>query len=556
MKTICTLLISVSLINALEFNIMGNTPASVGGAGVAYTKNSWAVHYNPALLGVNNKFNIAYSFSAGFRENNLTELANIDYQNIQNFPNQIKSIMNGSNSRIVLRAANTKNFENLGQITTILSNMGNNGGIKDSESLKTYLTGVLGNNSNITSVQDAIDKLKELDNADKINTIKKDLESAVTKTGQSGVDVSLISSIIDNIDVSKIPCLLETINKANGNGIDFKDILNSIGGITISRGANQHLDRLIDDYQTIINSTKNNDLKIHSNNGLVFHAPVGLGSLGVGMLVNASGFLNLEMDKKYNKLIIQNGSNYYEVDINHNNISLTQSDESNYNSSSILNSSAKHNLNTNTLILVEIPIAYGVGIPFLFGDLYLGASAKYIHATSMLQSQTFSLDNIKLNFNLKDNTKQSHTFGIDIGALYKISGFSIGIVGKNINTPKIDTSIGKFDLDTQLRAGIGLELWRFTILADIDIIPNTTLNPNKKSQMIGGGVIFDASYVDFRFGAMSDMKPNPYGLILTGGMNILHFLDFSIQSSLNLKQINSRKTPNYLDIRIGGRFLF
>ena len=130
------------------------------------------------------------------------------------------------------------------------------------------------------------------------------------------------------------------------------------------------------------------------------------------------------------------------------------------------------------------------------------------------------------------------------------------MVGKNINTPKVDTSIGKFNLDKQLRAGIGLEFWRFTILADIDIIPNTTLDPNKKNQMTGGGVIFDATYVDFRFGAMADIKPNPYGIILTGGMNIFNFLDFSIQSSLKLKQINKYKMPNYLDIRVGGRFLF
>lgn len=557
MKKIYIFLTSISLASALEFDIIGNTPASVGGAGVAYTKNSWATHYNPALLGVNNNFNIAYSFGAGFGENNLAELANIDYKNIQNFPKEIKNIMSSTSSNIktsiTTRSTNTKNFENLGQITAILSNMGNNGGIKDSESLKTYIDGVIGQSNDINQ---AIQNLKKPENREKINTIKKDLETAVTKTGQSGVDVSLISSIIDNIDVNKIPGLLETINKANGNGIDFKDILNSIGGITISRGANQHLDKLINDYQIIINSTQNNDLKIHSNNGLVFHMPVGLGSLGIGMLANANGFFNLEMDKQYNKLIIQNESDYYEVSINNNSISLAPSDKSSYTSSSILNSNAKHNLNTDTLILIEVPIAYGVGIPFFFGDLYLGASAKYINATSIFQNQTFSLDNIKLNFNPKNHTKQTNTFGIDIGALYKISGFSVGVVGKNINTPKVDTSIGKFNLDKQLRAGIGLEFWRFTILADIDIIPNTTLDSNKKNQMTGGGVIFDATYVDFRFGAMADIKPNPYGIILTGGMNIFNFLDFSIQSSLKLKQIDKYKMPNYLDIRVGGRFLF
>lgn len=558
MKKIYIFLTSISLASALEFDIIGNTPASVGGAGVAYTKNSWAIHYNPALLGVNNNFNIAYSFGAGFGENNLAELTNIDYKNIQNFPKEIKNIMSSTSSNtktsIMTRNTNTKNFENLGQITVILSNMGNNGGIKNTENLKTYIDGVIGQSSDINQ---AIQNLKKSENLEKINTIKQDLENAITKTEQSGIDVSLIGSIISNIDVSKIPNLLESINKSSGSGnIDFKELLTSIGGIKISSGVNQSLDKLINDYQIIINSTQNNDLKIHSNNGLVFHMPVGLGSLGIGMLANANGFYNLKMDKQYNKLIIQNESDYYEVSINNNSISLAPSDDSSYTSSSILNSNAKHNLNTDTLILIEVPIAYGIGISSFFGDLYLGASAKYINATSIFQNQTFSLDNIKLNFNLKNHTKQTNTFGIDIGALYKISGFSVGMVGKNINTPKVDTSIGKFNLDKQLRAGIGLEFWRFTILADIDIIPNTTLDPNKKNQMTGGGVIFDATYVDFRFGAMTDIKPNPYGIILTGGMNIFNFLDFSIQSSLKLKQIDKYKMPNYLDIRVGGRFFF
>lgn len=553
MRKLSIILASISLVNALEFDIIGNTPASVGGAGVAYTKNSWAIYYNPAILGVNNNFNIAYSFGAGVGENNLAELANIDYQNIQNFPKEIMNIIGGNQqkSNIPKLALNTKASYNVGQLGEILKHLGS--GVSDSTSLKKYIDSVVGNSS---SVDEAIKNLQKPENIDKLNKIKDDLNSAIDKAKEDGFDVGIVGNIINNIDVSKIPGLIETINKANGSNVNFQELLSSIGEIKIDYGVNSSLDKLIDDYQTIINSMQNNHLKFHSNNGISFQMPIGFGSIGIGMLANANGTLSLEMDKAHNKLIIQNGDNYYEVSINGDGISLKPSDKNNYDSSSILNPSAKHTLRNNTLALVEIPIAYGVEIPFIIGNFYLGASAKYINATSIFNNQTFSLDNLKLDFNLKNNMKQSNTFGIDVGALYKISGFSIGVVGKNLNSPKIDTSIGKFTIDKQVRAGIGLELWRFTILADIDVIPNTTLIPNQYSQMIGGGVIFDASYIDFRFGAMQDLKPNPYGLILTGGMNILKFIDFSIQSSLITEQINKYKIPNYIDIRVGGRFLF
>lgn len=555
MKKISIILISIGLANALEFDIIGNTPASVGGAGVAYTKNSWAIHYNPAILGVNNNFNIAYSFGAGFAENNLAELANIDYQNIQNFPKEITKIIGikqqkSTNQTIPISAFDMKSFQSAGQLGDILKNLGN--GISDTQSLKDYLDKIIGGSN---SIEDSINKLKDPNNIDKIIQIKQDLDDAISKAQDSGVDTGIIGNIIRNIN--DIPGLIDIINEvSNGNEVKLDDVLSKIGGIKIDYGVNKSLDKLIDDYQTIINSMQNNHLKIHSNNGLAFHMPVGFGSIGIGMLANINGHLSLEMDKKYNKLIIQNGNDYYEINIDGGGISLKPSDSSNYNSNSILNPNAKHTLRNNTIALVEVPIAYGTAIPFIAGDLYLGISAKYINATSMFQNQTFSLDNLKLDFNLKNNIKQSNTFGIDLGALYKIAGFSVGVVGKNLNTPKINTSIGKFVLDKQIRAGLGLEIWRFTILADIDIIPNTTLDPNKYSQMVGGGVIFDASYVDFRFGAMQDLKPNPYGVILTGGMNILSFLDFSIQSSLITEQINKYKIPNYIDIRVGGRFLF
>lgn len=575
MNRLVAFVLGLNVAFALEFGSMGNTPASVGGAGVAYKKNSWALYYNPALLAVNRKFNIAYSFGVGYGENNLAQLANIDYDNIQNLPDTITNlaqgksaisgmqIINATNGGVANNNARSKtDYSSLGLVADVLQQVSFSGGsgITDESSLKNYIDTITGQSG--SDISDSISKLKNLSGDEKTNkltTIKSDLLGAIGKVEANGSDVGILKSLIENIDVSKIDSLIENLKDSGSSGnIDFSKLLTAVGGIKIGRGANASIDRLLDDYVVIDNSINDNNLKIHSNNGLVFHykGSKKRGAIGVGILTQIYGFMQLEMDKTHSKFIIKNNTSYYEVTINKNSISLSSSSADSYNNSSILSPQAQHNLHSNNLALVEIPIAYGHSIPFIAGDFHIGASLKYIYAMSVFNTQMLNFDNLKLNFDFKDNMRQTHTFGVDIGTLYTIEGFSLGLVGKNLNTPSIQTTNGKFKLNSQWRAGVGLELWRFTFLMDIDLRPNTTLEAGRKNQMFGGGVIFDAKWVDFRLGAMRDLMPNPYGTIITGGMNIAHFLDISVQSSLITQSIKGNKMPNYFDMRIGGRFLF
>lgn len=77
---------------ALEFGYMGNTPASVGNAGVAYKKNAWAVYYNPAILGANRQASIAYSFGVGYADSNVLELASIDVNALKNIQDEMNGL--------------------------------------------------------------------------------------------------------------------------------------------------------------------------------------------------------------------------------------------------------------------------------------------------------------------------------------------------------------------------------------------------------------------------------------------------------------------------------
>ena len=76
--------------------------------------------------------------------------------------------------------------------------------------------------------------------------------------------------------------------------------------------------------------------------------------------------------------------------------------------------------------------------------------------------------------------------------------------------------------------------------------------------MAGGGVLIDLKYFDLRLGAMYDFRNNSdEGMILTGGINLLGFLDIAVQSNLHLSQEiagSGIAVPSYLLVKVGGGF--
>ena len=590
MKKIIAFLLFISNLIALEFGQIGNTPASVGGAGVAYRKNAWAVYYNPALLGANRKASIAYSFGVGYADNNVLELASIDIQSLRNLPDEIKGLTTKNNTqgqvqtratiqgRNATNANNKWNFSSLGILGEILGQLtgkngngaGGNGGT--SEDLKKYLCGKVGNGTTTQGKKNGANddcsldniKTKLQSNPTAINTIKNELGTAISKTAESHPDkqtaLNLLGSIVDNIDTAKIPEVIDAVKEGN---FSVKDILQKVGngGLSISKSAVPSLEGVF----VIANTIDKNSLNISSNDGIVWHikGSKNRGAIGMGILANVYGFAGVELDSARKEIIIKTGDgtngngDYFKVGISGDKITLSTSDSNSYNSHSILSNQANHKFHANGLAITEVPIAYGHTIPLPVGDLHLGATLKYIFAVSLDNSQKFNLDNINVNFN-SDNLRYTHNFGIDLGALYTMKWLGVGLVAKNLNAPTIQTANGKYRILPQVRAGFSAEVWKLTFLADIDLTPNDTLEPGKYNQMVGGGAILDLNWVDFRFGIMGDMHKNPYGPIFTLGMNIAHFLDFSVQTSAKIVDLgeytNGLKMPNYFKVNVGGRY--
>lgn len=233
-------------------------------------------------------------------------------------------------------------------------------------------------------------------------------------------------------------------------------------------------------------------------------------------------------------------------------------------SSSLSNDMLSASGNLNGLILLEVPVGWGWRFQTNGGDISIGAAVKYMGASSVdfgMVGSVNAMGESALNFNKNTfSLTPASSFGIDLGLLYSIYGFNVGFVAKNINVPTFNLGNGeRFKISPQFRVGLSYEFAEyFTLTLDSDLAPNDYLfDGSYKTQMIGGGLLMDFKYIDLRFGLMGDMA-NKFdnGVIMTGGINLLGFLDVAIQASSKMFSLKGYKIPNALNVKLGGSFTF
>ena len=576
--TLSSMLLGISA-QALEFGQMGNISAGIGGAGVALKSSQWALYYNPALLGMNKKSGFAYSFGVGYKETNLTRAASIDIDNLQSMPNKLADLFSGATTisagtgfRAAPAAANNFDPSNLGVFGEVLNGMlGKPDGQATDDDLKTYLESVAGNNGiTITQGQSTDQILEELQkHPEAFNDIKQDLQESIKDTAQKHPDQSgslgLLEGLVDNLTPENIGGLLDSAQKGDMN---LDKLLQSMGGLTLSLSNDPSLNRFVKDLTTINDIVSRNDFSLSTQNGLVMNigSKKKRGTISIGIMPSAYMSAAVRMDPTHNQIIIQNGGQDYKVEVGSDSISLGVAGSGDFDKSSILSANAKHQISAASVGVVEVPIGYGHLFETPIGDIAVGLAAKYIFGTGYLYSKEGSFDTITQNLTPSFNSiPQTHTFGIDAGLAYAprfAKNFTLGFVAKNLNMPKIktDATTGAMTrLNTQLRAGLSYG-WlndKIVLAGDIDLMPNDTLSAARpKSQVAGGGVLIDLKYFDLRLGAMYDFRNNSdEGMILTGGINLLGFLDIAVQSNLHLSQaVSGISIPSYLLLKVGGGF--
>ena len=578
---------------ALGFGSMGQVSSSIGGAGVALKNSAWGIYYNPALLGADRRTKIGYSFGAQIQEQNLLEIAtNID--GITKISSTLGDKLLGG---AVAGGAVTINGQSVGGVFgDTLQNLFGSTNIDQSAINKVAQDIGVTCNASCNNLGDLATAIQSSQNG-----AAQQLKDKLVGAAQDAGAPPLLTGILDSIDPSGLDELLTSIKDGK---VDFQNIISTVGGIKIPKGADSDIDRLLSAFETMQKAIESNEVSIISQNGLVLQiggrqptrkieadgigevtvqeSDNGRGAVAIGILPQVFASISAQIDPTHSKLIVgigngcdaKTGNNctFIEAKPDGDGLTLevltngnggTPTPQQQYQNSSIL--TGKHTPYGVVLGLVEIPIAYGHTFYTRAGDINIGIAPKFILASAYRYNTPISFSetpNIKFDTN---TIQMTQTFGLDLGVLYTpafLPNLNIGLVAKNLNAPKINLSgsDGYVRLTQQVRAGVSYEMLNFLTLAlDVDVLPNNTLSiANPKSQMIGGGILADFTFIDFRIGAMRDLhSKSGEGTILTTGMNLFGFLDVSVQYGLGKNvTLYGFNVSNYMALRVGGQFSF
>lgn len=393
-------------------------------------------------------------------------------------------------------------------------------------------------------------------------------EQNLAKLTTIDINKKLLGNIVGNIDY-------KNLNFSNGSSTGgTQNAL--LQNITISKGGDKGLDKAVEDISSMQEILKDNNLNIVSQNGVILQISSKtmnekLGSLGVAYFASAYSSMSINADSSKMRLIINSGNSYYELMDNGGSFSFKASSKDDYNKYSLIASlegnSDAHKLVTTAFMLSEVPIGYARTFYLKHGNLNLGITGKLMNAIST-QKQININKNTDFQKELTslaslENTISSNNFGVDVGVLYELDlpefrYLTFGLVAKNLNSPTFESSLNNITIKPQYRMGLGYNSKFLNVAFDADLTPNDLLafsNVKQQSQMIGGGVGFDLKAMDLRLGAMKDLRQDT-GLILTGGLNVLGFLDIALQVSTKTTKLDGIPIPQYINLRLGGSFSF
>ncbi len=191
------------------------------------------------------------------------------------------------------------------------------------------------------------------------------------------------------------------------------------------------------------------------------------------------------------------------------------------------------------IAVFEVPVSYGHKFDLGgLGKLGIGATIKAMQATvygkQALIFKDFTNGSGDFTSKVKDSKSESTSFGVDLGALWRIDGLesfgpiNIGLVAKNLNSPKFDgpvvSTAGKqtdITVKPQGRVGLGLDpaSW-FSIAADMDVTKNETVVSGVYSQNVGGGLELHWSYAAIRAGVYKNIAVTGSKPIITAGIGL------------------------------------
>ena len=193
--------------------------------------------------------------------------------------------------------------------------------------------------------------------------------------------------------------------------------------------------------------------------------------------------------------------------------------------------------NTTTVRLqgfgvMEVPLSYG----YALNDHWsIGGNLKFmkgrVYGTQVL---VFDNDSGDILAETDENYQESNTFGIDVGIMGRYRYFNLGLVGRNLNSPKFDglTVVNPYTLETshfadvkldpQVAAGVAfIPFETLTLEVDLDLTENETTLTGYKTQNISAGLEWDAFRVlALRAGVYKNLAESDIGVVYTAGLGL------------------------------------
>lgn len=227
--------------------------------------------------------------------------------------------------------------------------------------------------------------------------------------------------------------------------------------------------------------------------------------------------------------------------------------------------SANLTFDARGLSVTEIPLGYAYAFKTPIGEFSTGLALKFMSAafthSSVKFDTTFKADQIQdtLQDVLKVGDDKRSVFGIDVGVTYEpMKNLTIGLVGKNLNTPTFSFADSELKVRPQARLGVGYAIGEhITIAADADLTNNDVwnlTNTKLQSQKLGAGIDVDFALFDVRAGLAKDLRQDN-GAIFSAGLGF-GFVDVAFAVSTSTGRFDGSTLPRYLALQIGGGFVF
>jgi len=198
----------------------------------------------------------------------------------------------------------------------------------------------------------------------------------------------------------------------------------------------------------------------------------------------------------------------------------------------IANAAGTDLANNNTALslrgvaIQEVGFTYGYAVN---DNLSIGGVLKYMQADIVASDAKLFAQTTSSSFD-QVNVESSSAFGLDLGVMYRIPTWQVGLTIRNLNTPKFEHSgAGTFantpytyELKPQAKAGVAwIPLDTLTIEAALDLTKNQGAVATSESQYWNVGVEWDAwDILALRLGAFQNMAQTDIGLVPTFGLGL------------------------------------